>query len=145
MGTRTSKEILVETDFLFGLNPEDKLHSYVKKIINKHNKGEISCRLAGTALMEFRAVLYSHGLTSDKVYEALLIIINALNENNISIIPVRPEHIMAADLLRTKYSSLTYYDALHAGVAYEEGILLVSYDDIYAKIREINFLKMNEL
>ncbi len=144
MVTKTSEEILVETDFLFGLNPEDKLNEYVKKIINQHNRGKIICKVAGTALMEFRAVLYSHGLSSKEVYEALLIILNVLSENKIEVISIKPQHLIMGDLLRTKYNILTFFDALHAGVAYEEGIKLVSNDNVYSKIKEIEFMQINK-
>ena len=145
MVARKIREILVETDFLFGLNPNDKIHSYVKRAITLHKKGALKCNLAGTALFEFRTVLYSHGLSSTDVYEATLIIAHKLKEYNIDVIPTKPQHILSADFLRTQYPQLSFFDALHAGVAYEESLPLVSYDDIYSEIEEISWIKITEL
>ncbi len=145
MAVEGRREILVETDFLFGLNPEDRLHKYVIRLISLHKRKKLQCYLAGTALFEFRTVLYSHGLKSSDVHEAFLIILNTLEENDVDVISVRPKHILSADYLRTRYPELTFFDSLHAGVALEEGIPLASYDRIYERIEEISWINLTTL
>ncbi len=144
MVTEEYPRILVETDFIFGLNPRDKLHPYIKGILKLHRQGDIRCYLAGTALVEFRTVLYSHGLSSKEVYEALIIIFDKLGEYNIDVIPIKPNHIITADFLRTLYPQLGFFDALHAGVAYEEDMTLVSYDEMYSQIEEISWKRITQ-
>ena len=134
----------METDFIFGLNPEDRLHPYIDRILNLHRQGNLRCYLAGTALIEFRTILYSHGLSSQEVYEALIIVFDKLEEYDIDVIPIRPSHIIAADFLRTLYPQLSFFDALHAGVACEEDIVLVSYDEVYSQIEEISWRRITQ-
>ena len=47
--------------------------------------------------------------------------------------------MILADHLRSKYPNLSFFDALHAGVALVEKIILVSYDTIYSQINEISW------
>ena len=144
MAAEGGKKVLVETDFIFGLNPRDILHPYVERIISLHTQGLLKCYLVGTALIEFRTVLYSHGLKSHSVHEAIAIVIDKLNEYKIEVISVKPNHILSADFLRTKYPQLSFFDALHAGVAYEEKVLLVSYDKTYSQIKEISWKRITQ-
>jgi len=135
----TTETILVETDFLFGINPKDKLHNYVLKITSLHENNVIKCYVSSSAFVEFRTVLYSHGKKPNEVHEALLIITDFLRKRKIEEIPLRSEHVIIADYLRSKYPNLSFFDALHAGVALVEKITLVSYDTIYSQINEISW------
>jgi len=41
--------------------------------------------------------------------------------------------------LREKYTSLTYFDSLHAAVGIVENLKMVSYDREYAKLTELEY------
>ena len=132
------------TDFLFGINPLDKLHNYVVTIAKLSKERKIYCLVASSAFMEFRTVLYSRGKKPIEVLEALSIIKDFIKSNNIMEIPLKGEHIIAGESLRVRYGELTYFDALHAGVALVEKAMVVSYDDVYSRISELKWKSITE-
>jgi len=94
--------------------------------------------------MEFRAVLYSRGKEPSEVLEALSIVREFLRSSNIGEIPLKSEHIISGETLRMRYRELTYFDAIHAGVALIENMTIVSYDEIYSRLEEIKWRKITE-
>ena len=57
----------------------------------------------------------------------------------IEMLSVKPVYHGEAHELRRRYGELTYFDSLHAAVGITENMELVSYDKIYAEIRELEY------
>src|SRR5947209_3037154 len=68
---KRAREIIVESDFLFGLQKSDSRHSKIIRALNLHKNGTWHIKILSSAVIEISNVLYSRGFTSKTVEEAV--------------------------------------------------------------------------
>ena len=65
------KEILVETDFLFGLNAKNKLYPSVLNILEKYKKGEIRIVISSASSIEAYLTLIARNIDTEVIANVL--------------------------------------------------------------------------
>jgi len=75
-----AREVLVETDFLFGLSAGDKLYSQVMRVLERHRKGEIRIVVSSASPIEVSLTLLSRGMDIGIVAKVLKLINTKLAE-----------------------------------------------------------------
>jgi predicted nucleic acid-binding protein len=136
------REIVVESDFLFGLREGDRHHPDVENILSMNKKGALEIAVLSSAVVEVRAVLYSKGFAPNQVEEAVTLMDFLLSEAGIrNFIEVKLSDVVLSESLRSQHSELGFFDSLHATVAKRVDLTLLSSDPIYKKIglKTLNF------
>ncbi len=131
--------VLVETDVVLALaSREDKHHSEAVDIVRNIKP----LKLSPYALMELDLLILSGKLEVriPTFYEGLE---RVLSYYGIEVVKPRPKHLEKGWELRKRYG-LTYFDSLHASTAIIENEVLVSYDRIYANVKELKYLTPGE-
>jgi predicted nucleic acid-binding protein len=125
------KLYLVETEFLFGINPSDRWHNKVMQILElfkKREGGEL--RFSASALLEMSLVLQSRGLRMEKIEETLFLAKQKLFESNVLEEWLNSDDVIRAYELLKKFD-VEYFDAMHAAVALGRNAVLVTNDKVY--------------
>ncbi len=132
----SEKEIvLVESDFLFGLQVADRRHSRVIRALERHKLGEIVIRVLSSAIVEVRSVLYSSGLSQKKTEDFFSLMGVILDDYGVEeFVPVEPSDVIIAERMRIEYAELTFFDSLHAAVSKRLNLKLLSSEGIYSRI-----------
>lgn len=139
------REVLVESDFLFGLRKGDKHQEGVSKALSMHRKGNLGISILSSAAVEVRTTLYSRGLRFHEVEDALAFIDAILSDADVrSYVPLRLSDVVLAERLRSQFAELTFFDSLHAAASKRVGVPLLSGDTIYRKVG-VNALVYEEL
>jgi len=125
---------LVETEFLLGLRPSDKWNNLVREIISLSKMKNFSISYALSALLEIRAILYSHGKDAGFVHRAIAHLKAKLDEEGIEELPLTSDDIILADKLREEKPEATYFDVLHAAIALKNSLTLISNDAIFQRL-----------
>jgi predicted nucleic acid-binding protein len=130
----SKEEVLVETEFLFGLRKGDRYHEAVKRILGLSKKGLLKILVLSSAVVEVKAVLASQGLKLSQIEEACSLMDIQLLESNIEeYVPVTLADIVIATRLRSQLPKLTFFDSLHISTAKRLDKILLSNDPIYRK------------
>ncbi len=145
MVSRAGSEVLVESDFLFGLRGSDRHHSQVMKALEMHRRGAISISILSSSVMEVWAVLLSRGLRTAAVEDSLALIDAILAENDVHrFVPVEMSDAALAERLRGDRKGLGFFDSLHAAVSRRLGINLLSsegaYENMGLKVMDLDSL-----
>jgi len=139
------RRVLVETDFLFGLNARDKLYPYVTRLLEKHRKGELMLSLSSVSSLEATLVLLSRGFKARMVIRILRLMNTKLSEYNIdSYTPLSLKVIAEALELKEKYKQLTFFDSIHIATAKTMGLPLVTSDKTLARIMKAESIEYLE-
>ena len=129
------KEVLVESDFLFGLSEGDKHHGDVDKALSMCKKGILDISVLSSAVVEVRATLYSRGLEFREVEDSTALMDAMLSEAGVkNYVPVKLSDVVLAEILRSQFTELTFFDSLHAAISKRIGAPILSGDPIYQKI-----------
>lgn len=135
---------LVETDLLKAyLDPEDALHaSAVKAFELLRGRGEYA--LSSASLLELDLLLKSGGFSGEErgiVFQTLTVrLLKA------KIIGMRPEALSNAIMLQDKYGqSHFYFDSLHLGLAVFHDGKIVSSDQAFDRVEEVERIDPSEL
>ena len=129
------KEVLVESDFLFGLRSGDRRHEDVSNALLMSKKGVLEAGVLSSAVIEVRATLYSRGLGSHEVEDAVALMDAILSEAGVkNYIPVKLSDVVLSEILRSQFGELTFFDALHAAISKRMDTPLLSGDAIYKQI-----------
>ena len=118
------------------ISPEDRNHANVVRLLDSL-LGEV--KISPYSLIELDLLLRSGEILVKEVtafYDALN---ELLKYREVSTFPTKPEYHREAFKLREKYTSLTYFDSLHAAVGIVENLKMVSYDREYAKLTELEY------
>ena len=146
MAARSDKrEIVVESDFLFGLREGDRHHQDVERMLSMNKNGILEIAVLSSAVVEVRAVLYSKGFDLHQVEEAITLMDFMLSEAEIrNFIEVKLSDVVLSESLRSQHGELTFFDSLHAAVAKRADLALLSGDPIYKKIglKTLNYDEM---
>ncbi len=143
------REILVETDFLFGLSAEDKLHPYVMKVLEKHRKGEVKVVISSASPIEASLALLSHGKSIEITAKILKLMRDKLAEYKANTYaPITLEVMAKALELKKKHKKLTLFDSIHISLATTLNIPLLTSDKTIqniAKTENISHLKYSTI
>src|ERR1700683_2319473 len=95
------EEVIVESDFLFGLRKSDARHSRVIAALEMHRNGRLRITHLSSAALEVRTVLYSRGVQSKDVEETLTLMAALLAEYGVGdALPVNIGDVIVAERLR---------------------------------------------
>ncbi len=129
------KKLLVETDFLFGLNARDKLHPYVLRVLELHKQGTLTIAISSAAPLEAALVLLSRGFQLDTVTRVLELMRNKLVEYNAeNYTSLSCDIIVEALRLRKTFPQLTFFDSIHIATAKTMSLTLVTSDSVLLQI-----------
>lgn len=123
---------MVETEFLFGFQPKDKHYDIASNILKAYTATKpFSLYYPVSALVEIREVMASHKKDAEERLNALTFIktkaiLFGLQEKGLS----SDDLILCEDLLM-QHRFLTFFDGLHASVALNNKVSIVSNDEIY--------------
>lgn len=122
---------LVETEFLFGINPNDKWHDKVTLILELFKKEESrGLNFCASAFVEMGLVLQSHGLRAEKIGEILCLAKQKLFESNMTEAWLNSDDVLRLYELLKRFD-VEYFDAMHAAVALGRNAILVTNDEIF--------------
>jgi len=123
---------MVETEFLFGFQPKDKHYDVVSSILKAYTATKpFSLFYPVSALVEIREVMASHKKDAPERLNALTLIkTNAISFGLPEIGLSSDDLILCEDLLM-QHRFLTFFDGLHASVALNNKLSIVSNDEIY--------------
>jgi hypothetical protein len=130
-----AQQVVAETDFLFGLRKSDVRHSNVLTALNMHKRRKLSVKLLSSAVLEARAVLYSRGLSMEKVEDVFSLMASILADNGVEeFVPVELTDVVAAERMRGEEPSLSFFDSLHGAAAKRLNLALLSSEGIYHRL-----------
>jgi len=136
------REVLVETDFLFGLSAEDKLHPKVMKVLEKHRKGELKLVVSSASPIEASLVLLSHGINAEITVKILKLMRDKLAEYKANTYaPITLEVMAKALELKKKHKTLTLFDSIHISLAATLNIPLLTSDKTIQKTMKTENIK----
>ncbi|MHB1867957.1 MAG: hypothetical protein ACYCPP_03330 [Nitrososphaerales archaeon] len=127
--------VLVESDFLFGLNKSDRRNAHVIRSLNKHKEGRIEIRVLSSAVVEVRSVLYSRGIGQKHIEEFFSLMAEILCDYGVEeFVPTELSDVIIAERMRAESSTLTFFDSLHAAASKRLNLKLLSSEGIYSKL-----------
>ncbi len=131
------RKILVETDFLFGLNKRDNLYPIVIELLRRHKRGKVDLAVSSAAPLEVSLVLLSRGFSLDTIAKVLELMDMKLAEYKVNnFIPIGLDTTIRSLELRNKYEKLTFFDSIHIAIAATTGFTLLTSDMIMKTVME---------
>ncbi len=132
MASRTGSEVLVESDFLFGLRSSDAHHLHIMRALEMHKSGTISIGVLSSAVMEVQVVLHSRGLSYEVIENALSLMDAVLAQHGVRrFVPLELGDAVLAERMRRKDRRLGFFDSQHAAASQRLGISLLSSEEVY--------------
>lgn len=126
---------MIETEFLFSLNPDHKFNKRVSKILELVKQDRIEVRCLASGFLEAIFVLKSKGMKESIIRSIIAAMISKLKKSGVDKIePIVVEALVGCMALRELYR-ITFYDALHASMALRISAVLISNDKVYDNIR----------
>lgn len=123
-----SDNVLVETDFLFTLNPNDPSHEEALGLLKDSLSGIVRLYVSPVSAVEASLVMKAAGLGNKDISRALKAMEDAIREYTS---PLYPEltltQLAVAAELRDAYG-LTFFDSIHVSVALSKRLTYVSND-----------------
>jgi len=130
--------MLIETDILLALvSVKDKHHMEALKLIDKL-EGKLV--LSPYSLIELDLIIRSGRILISDIPAFYQAISTFLDYRRIRRIPPKPVYHAEAYRLRQKYGELAYFDSLHAAISMTEKLEHISYDTVYEKVKEVNYV-----
>lgn len=122
----------METDFLFGLREKDRLHQHVMKALVDHREGRVRLELSSVSVLEVMVVALSQGVGWEQLATALRLMDIELGANNLGgYLPLSLSDACISLGMRLENNDLNLFDSLHASVAKNNGLGILSSDPIY--------------
>src|SRR5208283_3747147 len=135
MASESGQQVIVESDFLFGLRKSDVRHSKVIAALEMHKNGRLRITPLSSAALEVRAVLYSRGVQSKDIEETFTLMAALLAEYDINdTLPVNISDMIVAERLRQDEPGLTFFDSLHAAASKRLGVTILSSEGAYRRL-----------
>lgn len=126
---------MVETEFLFGFQPKDKHYGIVSKILKAYMATKpFPVYYPVSALIEIREVMASHGKSAVERLNALIYIKAKAITSNLRELSLSSDDLTLCEEIIAQHINLTFFDALHASVALNNKLSMVSNDEAYDKI-----------
>lgn len=119
---------VLDTEFLFALNPRDRHHSEAKGLLRALARKEVTdVVVPDVALLEFVVTMKSHGFTEEEIKRALLAIKRILLDYRIPVL-----HALDIDTLVDALSYTNgFFDRLIAAAARRHDSVVISNDNIF--------------
>jgi len=135
------KEVLVETDFLFGLNAKNNLFPKVLRILEERKKGRLKVIISSASRfspIEVFLVLLSRNMSYEVITKVIKLMNAKLAEYRINdFAPITLDVVAKALELKMKYRELTLFDSIHISLAKILGIPLLTGDNVMLKVIEL--------
>lgn len=136
------KEVLVETDFLFGLNAKDNLFPKVLRILEERKKGRLKVIISSASPIEVFLVLLSRNMSYEAITKVIKLMNTKLAEYRINdFAPITLDVVVKALELRMKYKELTLFDSIHISLAKTLNMPLLTSDNVMLKVMEQEKIK----
>jgi len=130
-----NEHFMVETEFLFGFQPKDKHYDIVSKILKAYMATKpFPVYYPVSALIEIREVMASHGKSAVERLNALIYIKAKAITSNLRELSLSSDDLTLCEEIIAQHINLTFFDALHASVALNNKLSMVSNDEAYDKI-----------
>jgi len=131
------RDFMVETEFLFGFQPRDKCYDVVSSILKAYTAATktFSLYYPISAFIEVREVMANHKKDTAERFNALTFIKAKTISSNLKEIELSSNDLILCEHLLMQHYSLTLFDGLHASVALNNKLSIVSNDEIYDKLR----------
>lgn len=135
MASEPGQQVIVESDFLFGLRKSDARHSKVIVALEMHKNGRLRITPLSSAVLEVRTVLYSRDVQSKYIEETFTLMAAILAEYDINdALPLSISDMIVAERLRQDEPGLTFFDSLHASTSKRLGVTLLSSEGVYRRL-----------
>jgi len=126
---------MVETEFLFGFQPRDRHYETVSNILKAYMTIKpFSLCYPFSVLLEIREVMVGHKKEATERLSALTFIKAKAVSFGLSEISLSSDDLILCEDLLTEHRRLTFFDGLHASVALNNNLSIVSNDEIYDEI-----------
>ncbi len=136
-----ASRLLGESNFIFGLDPDNRLHDKIMELLRLREKIYFELALSSAAILEVASVLRSRN-EEYRIRDFYLLLDQLKTKyGDIEIIPVTIREIdYALDLMQKyqpKYGKrVSYYDCVHIATAYINGYALIVRDNTMKAILE---------
>ncbi|MGC8849175.1 MAG: PIN domain-containing protein [Candidatus Bathyarchaeia archaeon] len=129
------ENFMVETEFLFGFQPKDRRYNIVSSILKAYRATKsFSIYYPVTALIEVREVMASHGRSAEERFNALTFIRAKAATSNLLEVSLYSDDLILCEEIMAQHESLTFFDALHASVALNNKLSVISNDEVYDRV-----------
>lgn len=129
------QEVLIESDFLFGLRKSDLRHPKVLRALKLHTEDTLSIKVLSSAVLEVRAVLYSRGLGYEDIEDAFSLMGAMLADHGVrEFVPLELSDVVVAERMRSQDAKLGFFDSLHAAVSRRLKVELLSSEGMYSRL-----------
>jgi predicted nucleic acid-binding protein len=129
------KDSMVDTEFLFALQPRDKHYGLVSRILERYSKNRsLSIRYPVSAILEIREVMAGHQKNATERLEALAFIRAKTASLMIRETELSSDDLILCEEMLAQHRFLTYFDGLHASVSLNRKLPIVSNDKVYDEI-----------
>ncbi|MDH5753680.1 MAG: PIN domain-containing protein [Candidatus Bathyarchaeota archaeon] len=126
---------MVETEFLFSFQPKDKHYDVVSNILEAYATTKpFPLHYPISALIEVREVMANHKKDAAKRLNTLTFIKAKATSFNLKEIELSSNDLILCEHLLIQHNSLTFFDGLHASVALNNKLSIVSNDEIYDEL-----------
>jgi len=129
------RNFMVETEFLFGFQPRDKYYELASSILKEYGATKpFSLYYPVSALLEIREVMAGHKKEVTERLNALTLIKAKAMSFGLSEISLSSNDLILCEELLTEHRRLTFFDGLHASLALNNNLSIVSNDEIYDEL-----------
>jgi len=126
---------MVETEFLFGFQPKDKHYDIVSNVLKAYIATKpFTIYYPVSALLEVREVMASHRKTPADRLHALTFIKTKAIASFLHEVSLSSDDLILCEDLLMQNPSLTLFDGLHASVALNNRLTMVSNDKVYDEL-----------
>ena len=126
---------MVETEFLFGFQPKDRCYGIVSRILKAYVATKpFPVYYPVSALIEIREVMASHGKTAIERLNVLTYIKAKAVTSGIQEINLSSDDLILCEEIMAQHRAPTLFDALHASVALNNKLTIISNDEAYDEI-----------
>ncbi len=132
---------VVDTEFLFALNPRNLKHNYALNILREYS-GKLL--VPDTVLSEFIVVLRSHGKNLQEVKEALKALKKIFSTYNLKEVSTINTHLLIIHVDIMKKYGLTFFDSLIAASTLIVGDTIISDDSDFDKIPDLKRIPLTQ-
>lgn len=124
---------VVDTEFLFALNPKDRKHQYAMKMLGTAN----NLMMPDSAAIEYQAVLRSRGRSPTQTKLALLALHEALTRSKVEEVKTISTSLLAYQAELEDRYGLSFFDSLIAASALALDREVVSDDEAFDRVPDL--------
>lgn len=130
---------VVDTEVVFALNPRDHKHESALKLLEESK----AIVVPDTTVFEFQAVLRARGRNALEVKMALLAVNEALTRHDVEEVQTVSSSLLAVQCELEEAYGLSYFDSLVAASALAVDRQIVSDDEAFDRVPELNRIPLS--